>query len=82
MELDLVAERKILSNTYNLNEKSDDIWQIGWAKKYQWNQVFWREFMDLNDGLILFKSIKIEKDTMKKSDQQTEHFVLSKSPRM
>lgn len=38
--------------------------------------------MDLNCGLILYKSIRIEKDAIKKLDQQTEHFVFSKSARM
>lgn len=35
--------------------------------------------MDLNYGLILYKTIKIEKDTIKKFDQQTDHFVFSNS---
>lgn len=35
--------------------------------------------MDLNDDLILYRSIKIGKNTIKKFDQQTDHFVFSKS---
>lgn len=62
------------------NEKTSDI--LVELKKYQLNQVFYREFMGLDYGLILYKNIKIEKDTIKKFDQQTEHFVFSKSLQM
>lgn len=55
LDLELVGKGNILGNTCNLNEKREDIWHNGWVKKkkYQWNQVFLGEFVDLNYGPIL-----------------------------